>query len=265
MAINSNWITLTNNILRQSALSEISPVNFDQQGVGVLTRYQSCAKEYIRHIHEMWSVDLPTEFARRKMQLNITEGQSIYPLDIGISVESLTFDSFRNITQNGSASKLYNWTYEFFSRRYPDVSQIETSRPTHYILLPVDRVNSSPVYNVRIFPNPDSTYNLEYIAQVNAYQLALSTDQVLWPPEYNHVLEELSRADLEDILGEGKGATVGSTAYRAYQKMRAKATRPSAERKTIRMQVMYTRKRSLGYYPSPNDADAPYSTPDTIR
>ena len=264
MAVNSTWITLTNNILRQAGLPEISASLFDQGGIGVLTRYQSCAKEYIRHIHEMWSVDLPTEFARRKIQLPLQQGQSVYPLDTGISAENITFDSWRCITP-GYAQRLYNWTYEYFSIRYSDTSLIQSMPPTHYILLPVDRINNSPIYQVRIYPNPDQQYAIEYVAQLNSYPLALSTDQVLWPPEYNHVLEELGRAELEDILGEGKGGTTGQSAYRAYQKMRQKATRPAAERKKIRMQQMYTRKRSLGYYPSPNDADAPYSTPDTIR
>lgn len=262
---NSSWRTLTNNVLRQSGLPEISSDSiFDQSGVGVLTRYQSCAKEYIRHIHEMWSVDLPVDFARRKFQLNTAAGQAIYPLDTGMSPESLTFDGFRCIT-TGYAGKLYNYTYEYFSTKYTDVTMIPQGSPTHYTILPIDRTNQSAVYNVRIHPIPDRSYALEYIAQLNPYQLQFAADLVLWPPEYNHILEGLARADLEDILGEGKSGGVGAAAYRAYQKMRQKASRPSAERKAIRMQKMFNRSRSTGYYPSPNDADAPYSTPDTIR
>lgn len=278
---NSVWVILANNILRQSGLPEIPIDNpnvlpgsnqsmstaFDNPGQGLMTRYQSCAKEFIRLIHEKISVDLPVNFARRRFTLNLNPiTGAIYPLDSGMSVESLTFDSFRNVSvQPPGPGVLRNWTYEYFTQRYPDLSQIYSGAPTNYILLPVERTNVSPVYNVRFFPNPDQAYNIEYIAQLNPYALKVSSDIVLWPREYEHVITDMARFELEDLLGEGKAGTLGMQAEKAYQKARQKATPPRAERKGVRMKRMFVRRGVFGYYDSPPDSDAPYLNPDTIR
>lgn len=265
---NSSWMTLTNRLLRNSGLSEIpSTTAFDTPGQGLMTRYQSCAKEYIKISHEESSVDLPVNFARRRFQLPIDQNNSIYSLDAGMSVESITFDSFRNLTVNGGQTwgNLRNWTYEYFTSKYPDTGLIYSGAPTHYILLPVARTAISPLYQVRIFPNPDKAYSLEYIAQLNPYALNLSTDLVLWPPEYEHVLVNTARYSLEDILGEGKAGSVGMLAKMAYQKMRQKATASRAERKSVRVKKLFSRRGVFGYYDSPPDSDAPYNTPTGIR
>lgn len=272
---NSTWVQLTNNVLRQSGLPEI-PVDditagtstaFDNPGQGLMTRFQSCAREFVRVVHEMVSVDLPVNFARRAFQLNIDNlAGAIYSLDSGMSVESVTFDSFRNLSVSPSGpGQLRNWTYEYFTIRYPDTTQIYSGAPTHYIFLPVQRPNNSPIYQVRLFPNPDKPYSLEYIAQLNAYQLKLSSDIVLWPPEYEHVLTTRARFELEDLLGEGKSGSLFVQADQLYKQMRKKATPSKAERKTVRMKKMFVRRGVFGYYDSPPDTDAPYSTPDTIR
>lgn len=236
---NHSWITLTNNVLRQSGLSEIPDdgVTFDNPLQGLMTRYQMAAREFIRLMHEKISVDLPVNFARRQFILPIDNVQGpIYNLDPGMSVESLTFDSFRNLSVTPPGpGQIRNWTYEYFSIRYADTSLIYSGAPTHFILLPVARTQASPVYQVRFFPNPDQAYSISYIAQLNPYELKLATDIALWPPEYEHVLTDMARFNLEDLLGEGKAGSLGMQAEKAYQKARQKATPPRAERKKIRM------------------------------
>lgn len=266
---NSTWIELTNNVLRQAGLPEIPDDGntFNNPGQGLMTRYQMAAREYVRIIHEKISVDLPVNFARRRIPLNIDNlAGSIYDLDTGMSVESLTFDSFRNLSISPAGpGVLRNWSYEYFTTRYPDVTQISSGAPTHYILLPVARANVSPVYQVRIFPNPDQAYQLEYVAQLNPYPLTVDTSVLLWPPEYEHVVSDMARVSLEDLLGEGKAGTLSLQAERAYQKARQKATPSRAERKGVRMKRMFVRRGVFGYYDSPPDSDAPYLSPDTIR
>lgn len=272
---NSTWVQLTNDVLRQSGLAEIPVDNptagtstaFDTPGGGLMTRYQSCAKEFVRIVHEMASVDLPVNFARREFTLNINplEGP-IYPLDSSMSVESITFDSFRNVSvAPPGPGQIRNWTYEYFTIRYPDVTQIYSGAPTNYILLPVDSSQRSPLYQVRMFPNPDQNYVIKYIAQLNPYQLKLSSDVVLWPREYEHVLTTEARFQLEDLLGEGKSGSLFMLATKLHAKMRQKATPPRAERKGVRMKRLFVRRGVYGYYDSPPDSDAPYLTPDSIR
>lgn len=265
---NHDWFTLTNNVLRQSGLDEIkTTVAFDNPNQGLMTRYQSAAREYIKLMHEKISVDLPVGFARRRFTLQVDNVQgAIYPLDTGMSVESLTFDSFRNLSvAPPGPGVIRNWTYEYFTQRYPDVTQISSGAPTHFILLPVLRADASPVYKVRLFPNPDQAYTLEYIAQLNPYPLILSSSIVLWPPEYEHVITDMARFNLEDLLGEGKAGTLGMQAERAYQKARQKATAPRAERKRVRMTKMFYRRPNYNYYDSPPDSDAPYGLTNGIR
>lgn len=258
MADNSTWLSITNRILRQRGLPEISSAQaFDQPGSGLMTRYQSAARELVAIIHEMISVDLPVQFARRRFDLNVDNIQgAIAPLDSGMSVESLTFDSFRNITAGlGGPLKLRNMTYEYFSANY-DVSAIPSAPPTHYILLPIERTETGAVYRVRIYPNPDRAYNLEYIAQLNAYSLQASGDQILWPPNYEHALIMECVAALEDLLGEGKGGSAYQIAARAVAKVRQKATAPRAERRGVRMKQLFGRGRNGYYYDSPDDGES---------
>lgn len=265
---NSTWIQLTNQGLRQSGLPEIPDdgTTFNNPNLGLMTRYQICMREFIKITHDIVSVDLPVAFARRRFQLNINATANTYQLDSGMSVESITFNGFRNlsITPPGPPV-LRNWTYEYFSSKYADPSLISSGAPTHYILLPPLRTDVSPIYRVQLFPNPDQAYSLEYIAQLNPYQLLLDTSPVLWPPEYEHIIILQARFELEDLLGEGKAGSLYAQAQKAYSKARQKATQPSAERKAIRMKKMFHRGAAFGYYNSPPDSDAPYNAPDTIR
>lgn len=266
---NHTWISLTNAVLRGSGLVEIpdDSVTFNSPNAGLMTRYQLAARECVRLVHEQVCVDLPVGFARRRFTLNIDDTQgAIYPLDTGISVESQTFDSFRNLSASPAGpGVLRNWTYEYFTKRYPDITQIYTGAPTHYINLPPLSTDESPVYRIRVFPTPDQAYTLEYVAQLNRYELLLDTTAVLWPPEYEHVIIKMARFDLEDLLGEGKAGSLGLQAYKLYEKARQKATQPRSERKGVRMKKLFNRRGARGYYNSPPDDDAPYSTPDSIR
>jgi len=231
-----------------------------------MTRYQLCAREFIVLMHAKVSVDLPVGFARRRITLNIDNIQgAIYSLDSGISVESLTFDGFRNLSVTPAGpGAIRNWTYEYFTTRYPDLSQISSGAPVHYILLPVARTAISPIYQVRFHPIPDKAYQLEYIAQLNPYSLLIDTSVVLWPPEYEHCILEMARFNLEDLLGEGKSGSLLMQAERAYAKARQKATAPRAERKAVRMKKMFSGGSRFGYYNSPNDNES-YTTPSGIR
>lgn len=263
---NNTYRGMTNRLLRQRGLPEIvSDDVFNQPNAGLMARYQLVARELIAIIHEMACVDLPVNFARRRFELPIDNVQgAIYPLDTGMSIESLTFDSFRNITPNASGPlRLANWTYEYFSARY-DQSMIPSAPPTNFIILPVERTAASPIYRVRIYPNPDKAYTIEYIAQLNPYSLVNATDTVLYPPEYEHVILMEAAAALEDLLGEGKGGSIYVQAQRAHSKARQKATAPRAEKRAVRMKKMFSGRRSFGYYDSPDDGES-YSTTPNIR
>lgn len=265
---NSTWLQATNRLLRNSGLPEIdSSDSFNSPSAGQMTRYQLCAREYIAIVHEMVSVDLPVNFARRAFQLNIDNiAGPIYNLSSDMSVESITYDSFRNLSPAPPGpGVLRNWTYEYFTKRYADVSFIESGAPTHYIFLPVAQTDISPIYKVRFFPNPDRAYTIEYIAQLNPYPLVNADSVILWTPEYEHALINTARFSLEEILGEGKAGSLYAVAQRAIQKVRQKATASKAEKKAVRMKKMFVRRGAFGYYDSPPDSDAPYGTPDSIR
>lgn len=255
---------MTNIVLRNSGLPEIPDdgATFNTPLAGLMTRYQLCAREFVRITHEMICVSLPTTFARRRFALPIDNIQgAIYNLDPGISVESITFDSFRNLSTNPPGpGNLRNWTYEYFTRRYPDVSLIYSGAPTHYIFLEPQSQIKSPIYQVRFFPNPDQPYTLEYIAQINRYNLTQDTSIITWPPEYEHALVKAARFELEDLLGEGKAGSLYIQAQTIYQKIIQKATKPGSERKFVRMAKMFHRRSYGGFFDSPPDTDAPYNT-----
>lgn len=264
---NTTWKGLTDRLLRKSGLDAIaSEAAFNNPSQGLMTRYQMAAREIVSIIHEKVSVDLPVNFARRQFTLPIDNVQgAIYPLDSGMSVESLTFDGFRNLSASPPGpGVIRNWTYEYFTARYPDISQISSGAPTHYIILPVARTAESPLYRVRFYPNPDRAYTIEYIAQLNPYPLTVATSPLLWPPEYEHVIVEMAQFNLEDLLGEGKALSLGQQAELAYRKMRQKATAPRAERKAVRMKTLFRGRATRGYYDSPNDNES-YSPRPGIR
>lgn len=256
---NTDWFTLTNRGLRQAGQPEIRDRAFFSNAAK-LTRYQAAMKEYIRFQHNAIFNDMPALFAERRITLNVDNVTgAIYPLDTGISAENITFNSFRNITPNyGAGTPIHYWDYENFSENV-DVNVIASGRPSHWILLPVERTELSLVYKVRIYPTPDRAYNLEYIAQVNPYTLESDTSIVIVPPEYDHVLEAFARGSLEDILGEGKGGSIQAQAEQAFRKMRKKADRPIDQPKGVRMKTFFRSGRygssgsRYGYYDSPPD------------
>lgn len=231
---NSTWRALTNDTLRLSVLQTIASDSiFDDDTQ--LQEFQYAAKYRVRLAHNFLTLRAVKHFATRRIPFPITSGQHTYPLDVGINPSAIKIRTFFNVTSSGSQNQeIFPMEYSEFLRRYPDPSLVPTGAPTHWVFLPIERTDLSPVHKVRIVPTPDASYTLEFRAQILPYALALSTDIVLWPPEYEHVLTMWSWAATERALGEGKEGIIEQQARQAANEVQLIAGRPDDVRKAIR-------------------------------
>lgn len=246
---------MTNEVLRLALLPTIPDIaTFDNDNN--LQEFQFGAKYYVRLCHKLMTLRLVKHFAERRIDLPITAGQAIYPLDLGINGSCIKFKSFFNYTFGGANNgEIFAMDYDYFNRNYPDTSLLVNNPgpPQNWILLPLERsqdpVNGgaqppsgAPIQNVRIFPNPDQNYNLQYRAQILPYPLAKSTDVILWPSEYEHALWLWSWAQTERALGEGKDGNIQQLAQQAVQDVELIAGMPDDLRPCVK-----TMRKATGF------------------
>jgi len=255
---NSTWMTATNEVLELSQIDPIASANDFNNPTGVLSKPQRAARAYIKLAHLHLSVRAYKHFATRRIELPITLGTSVYPLDTGMNPEHIRPERFFNITTGTAAAQnrpLRYYEYANFMADFPDPSKITTGAPSHWILLPIDRTEESPVHKVRIYPNPDQNYKLEYQAALNAYPLANATSVLLWPPEYEHVLWEFAWDLVERGLGEGKEGSISGMAAQAANEVKLVAGRLADANRAFRMMRLPSRRRSNRGYNSPRSVD----------
>ncbi|MBY0545808.1 MAG: hypothetical protein K2W95_00815 [Candidatus Obscuribacterales bacterium] len=231
---NNTWRGATNEVLRLARLRTIaSDAEFNLDSG--LESEQSAAKYYVRLLHYHLSLKAVKHFASRRLQLPVSDGTGVYALDTGINPSAIAFRSFINVTAGGTQNReLESWDYEKFSKAYPDASVIQEGAPTHWILLPLERTDESPVWKVRIFPTPDATYDIQYQAKLNAYPLTEAASVVLWPPEYEFALWEHAWSLLESGLGEGKEALIAQMAKDAIDRVMLADGVPVDNRRGVR-------------------------------
>lgn len=254
--VNASWFESTNEVLSLAQLDEIEDLNTFNNGP--LTKYQKGAKKYIRLAHKHLSVRAYRHFATRRFQFPTNAGTAIYDLDIGLSPENIRFGTFFNVSSGTVAAqngKLFNKTYENFNIENPDLSKITTGAPLYWILLPIDQEEESPLHQIRLYPNPDQSYVIEYQAKLHAYELVNGDSKILWPPEYEHVLWEFSWNLLERGLGEGKEGSISMMAYQAAKEVHLVSGKPDDIRKAPRTMQIGTRRRRGAWIRSPRSVD----------
>ena len=234
---NSTWRAATNDVLRLARLRTIaSDAEFNDDTK--LEEWQSAAKYYVRLAHYHLTLKAVKHFAERRLQLPVTSGEGVYPLDTGLNPAALAFRSFFNVTTSSSQNgELAPWHYDGpggFLSAHPDTADIPSGAPSRWILLPIERTDTSPVWKVRIYPTPDATYQLQYRAKLNAYPLTQASDIVLWPAEYEFALWEFSWATLESGLGEGKEGLIAQMAKDAVDRVQLMDGAPDDLRRAVR-------------------------------
>src|SRR5579883_2023520 len=257
---NNTWFGATNEVLELGQLDPIATTTLFDNPTLNLTKYQRAARAYIRLAHMHLSVKAYKHFATRRIQLNIDSSSAIWSLDMGINPEHIKPRTFFNVSTGTIAAQnreIRNQPYNEFKDLWPDLSKITSGPPERWILMPIDRTNISPVHTIRIYPNPDQPYQLEYQATLNAYPLKLSTDIILWPPEYEYALWEFAWDLLERGLGEGKEGRIAQMAEAAANEVRLVAGRPADVRRSLRVMRMprapWFRR---GWYNSPASLDS---------
>ena len=233
---NSTWLSATNDTLALASLDQIADANTFNNGP--LTKYQYACKSYIRLGNQHLGVRVIRHFSSRLIQLLLTQGVSDYALDTGISAEMIQPHSFYNSTPAPSDAfntYLPNWKYEEYLSTVPRPSLIPQGAPQAWILLPIDRTQSSPVSMVRIYPVPNQQYTLQYKAKINALELTDADSVLLWPPEYEHALWEFAWNLLERDLGEGKEGMIAELADQAAKQVMLLSGAPGDIRKAPRM------------------------------
>jgi hypothetical protein len=227
---------MTNEVLRLSLLPIIADdatFNDDNQ----LQEFQSAAKWYVRLAHKHLTLRAVKHFATRRIELPISADQHTYELDLGINASAIQIRSFFNVTPNGTANRELRafLDYEDFLRQNPVLEDITEGMPQRFVVLPLERSEGvNPRHQVRIYPNPDANYTLQYRAKLNATALNQASDQVLWPEEYEHALWIFSWAQVERALGEGKEGVLDQLARQAASDVQLVAGVPDDNKKAIR-------------------------------
>lgn len=255
---NASWFEATNEVLSLAQLDEIEDLTTFNNGP--LSKYQKGAKKYIRLAHKHLSVRAYRHFASRRFQFPTSASTPIYELDTGLSPENIRFETFFNVTTGSAAGQngpIYNKKYEQFNLENPDKDKITSGAPTHWILLPSDQDEESPVHKIRLYPNPDQAYLIEYQAKLHAYELTSGDSKILWTPEYEHVLWEFAWNLLERGLGEGKEGSIAMMAYQAAKEIHLISSKPEDIRKAPRTMRMGSRRnmRQRGWIRSPRSVD----------
>lgn len=242
---NSTWMNLTNQALQISSLDKIKTTQaFDTDS---LTKYQAFAKWVVRLGHSMLTVRARKHFTERRFVLLLFADTLDYALDTGISAENIVpytfFSVSPNMPQAAQNTPLSYMSYEDYLTRFPVGTPVPKGAPQSWTLLPLERTDADPTHRVRIFPTPDQAYQLQYKAKLNAPPLSLSTDKVIWPPEYEHVLTMFAWHLIERDLGEGKEGVIMQLADKACKEVMLAAGVPDEVRrkpKTMRLPARFT-------------------------
>lgn len=249
MAQNSTWFQATNSVLNLAQLPLI--VNAAAFDAGQLSKYQNAAKFKIDFAHRHLTLKMCTEFTNRKFLLPIQSGVTDYPLDTGISGESLKYHSWYNITAGSPYAQHLNFMkYEDYTDQYPDQTVLQSGPPEFMVQLPHDAtldVNTiTPM--VRVFPIPDASYTLQYQARLNFYPLTSSGSFIMWPPPYEHGLWMWAFEYLEVDLAEGREGMLGQLADEVISQIRVMSQNAEEVRKGVRLPRLTRRYRYRGTY-----------------
>ena len=255
---NATWRQATNECLLLASLDTFATdADFDNNNG---EKYQIFAKRAVKLANSYLGTRCHRHFTERRIPLITSAGQSTYPIDTGISPESISVRSFFNNTTDPTLKQyngeLRNWKYSEFLKAWPDQLLIPAGKPSMWVMVPLERTDVSPVHKILIYPTPDNVYQLQFEAKLNPYVLNASTDPILFPPEYQHSLTMFCWALLEEDLGEGKGQMAAGLAQKAAEEVYLMAGVPRDVRnapRTIRLPGI--RFGRGGYYNSPMSVD----------
>lgn len=259
---NSSWYSATNQVLQLAQLDPFqATADFDGTSGNPVAKYQNAAKQFVLLANQLLGVRAWRNFNQREITFFTTPGQNTYALDVGIDATNIRLRSFFNRTTTanfkGKNLELRNWEYREYERAFPDETIIEQNAPMRWILLPIDRVNNYPVWQIKLYPIPDQVYTIKYQATLNVQQLQANTDPILFPPHYEHALWLRAWSLLEQSLGEGKDQTITQLAEKAANEVWLVSTEADDIRKAPRtMQLPRMRGMSSWWYNSPQSVDS---------
>lgn len=253
---NSTWYQCTNSALGLAALPTIMTTASFDNNVPPLSKYQDLYKRMVDFAHRFLSERMATRFTNRKFQLPIQTGTTVYTLDTGISGEALKFQSWVNLTAGSPYARVLKYMrYEDFLAMWPDSTIIQSGPPEYIVQLPLDRTldTTQPQARVQVFPVPDNSYQLQYEARLNPYQLVDSSSIILWPPEYEHALWMWVKAYGEVDLAEGREQALIPLAEQVINNVRIMSMEAEEVRKGVRIiprtgAGWYKRRRASGYF-----------------
>lgn len=255
---NSTWLQITDEVLRLCRLRTIKTAAIFDSDPSTLSSFQSACKFYTKFCHQFMSVRAREWFNLRVIDLAIDSvtSNATFPLDTGISAEALKPHTFFNnsVANSSHNGPLEVWSPEYFDTLYPVKANITTGPPQAVVLYPPSRTDESPVYRVRVFPNPNASYLLQYKAHLNGYPLVNGSTKILWPFEYEHVITGLAWELMEAVsMGEGKEGPLMAMAQKAASDVFLVGSIPTDIRRGVKMFRMGS-MRSPRTIRSPNDA-----------
>lgn len=218
---NATWREASNECNRLARLPEVkTDAQFNDDSK--LEDGQVASKWYTRYCHNILTIKSVKDFARRAIEFNTEAGKDTYDLDPGVNPACISYRSFFLDSPPGTTQAIWNRELSLLEeddikRRYPDASYLQSQAPTTWTPLSPKREDVSPIYRVRLLPVPDDVYIVKYRAKLNPYKLSQASDFVLWPEEYQVVLDGFSWSELERGLGEGKEGDIRAMAYKALK------------------------------------------------
>jgi hypothetical protein len=253
---NATWLESTNDVLALSSLPLITSADaFNNSG---LQKYQRVTKQFVKLAHKHLGVRAYDHFNKRIFDFPTEVGTSIYELRTGLSPEGIQLHSFFNNSTGTLASqngRIPYMEYDRFKTLYPDLSHVGTGAPTHWTLLPIDSEETSPVHRIRIIPDPDNAYTIEYVAKLDMWELENDESLILFPKHADHALWMYCWELLESDLGEGKEGRIGLMAQKAANEVFLVAGKHPDAIKAPRTMFIPQRRGSKGWIRSPRSVD----------
>src|SRR5271169_970576 len=220
MANNSQFGDLVNFVLEEEGYTPIAQANFTIKTA--LERPQLQVQHYFNDANALLFVPLQTMFAQRQFNFSTTAGTVQYPVDDSCNITAVTYHSLRCIDITGRLGRVNFLNYENeFREMYRDFpwpvgtpTLMQQSRPTSWTTVCTAGGGINQQNYILMAPIPDAAYNFEYRAKLNQQPLVQYTDQVLYPPEYEHILTMYGRAMLR---GSGDPAQYAQQAFDAVK------------------------------------------------
>lgn len=223
---NSTWLQATNRILAHAGQDEIADATtFNDKTKLDKPQYQAKLFTDFASRHIVTSGEF--RFLQREFSLSLVDNDQTKPLATNSSAERIIQKTWR-VTTAGKGRILRERRYIDQITMFPE-GETSKGTPDFYYLLPPD---SNGADYVGFSPIPNASINIKYLGYLKAIPLALATDAIQWPDQYEDRLWVAGQTFLEMVLAEGKMPDIGQFLEPYISELRQISGTPASEMPT---------------------------------